>query len=263
MGWRCVPATRSKKGLWEGYLDHATCDLDQLERWSFEHRNCNWKVVPDGSGVWALDVDVPGADHEADGVEALQRLVREHGPIAPRPHGRSGGGGHLLVFKDAGHPIKCQSGFPCPGMDPRARRNAFTVAPSRSGSGLYRWVVAPWELEPPVAPDWLLKLVAPPPQPPRPERPTIISTNRAQSLLEREVNRVLNAGPGKRNSTLNEASFTVGGLIGGGLLDEREAICALYDAARYIRLDDHESRATIKSGIEGGLKMPLKGAGYG
>jgi len=263
LGWRCVPATRSKKGFWVGYIDAATTDLDQLDRWSFAYPRCNWKVIPSGSGVWALDVDVPSRDHKDDGVAVLKLLVERHGAIPERPHGRSGSGGHLMVFQDAGHPINSKSGHPEPGLDPKGGRNAFTISPSRNDLGSYRWAAAPWELAPPIAPDWLLKLVAPPPQPPRPPRPTIISTSRAQSLLEREVNRVLNAGPGKRNSTLNEASFTVGGLIGGGLLDEREAICALYDAARYIRLDDHESRATIKSGIEGGMKMPIKGAGHG
>jgi hypothetical protein len=75
--------------MFEGYLDAATSDLDTLERWSREHPRCNWGVVPVGSGVWALDVDAPSQEHEADGVAALRGLCDRHGPLPPRPQAAS------------------------------------------------------------------------------------------------------------------------------------------------------------------------------
>jgi len=259
MGWRCVPATRSKKGMFEGYLQAATHNLDQLARWSAEYPGCNWKVVPEGSGVWGLDVDVIEGGH-ADGVTALRGLCDKHGPLPPRPHGRSGSGGHLMVFKDDGRPMARGAGKPAPGLDTCAGRVAFTVSPSRNSKGLpYRWAVAPWDLNPPMAPAWLLDLLRPPQRKEWDGRAPILTESRARRALERAINSVMNAGPGQRNSTLNAASFTAGGLIAGGSLDQQEAVNALYSAGRYIGLDDAECRATIKSGLDGGTKQPLRG----
>ena len=257
LGWRCVPASQSKKGLWKGYIDDATTDLDTLADWSAKHPGCCWKVIPQGSGVWALDVDRAGPEHANDGIAALRELVAEHGAIPDRPHGKSASGGHLLVFKDAGHPIRAKSGYPRPGLDPRAGRCAFTVSPSRTGNGSYRWVVAPWELNPPSAPEWLLKLVAPPPEPERPRIPTIATTDRARRALCRAIGRVMDAGEGGRNDTLNAQSYAVSRYVAAGLISEREASEALYAAARQIGLPHPEIRATIQSAFRSGYRHPV------
>lgn len=258
LGWRCVPASRSKKGLWKGYIDDATSDLEQLEQWASKNPGCCWKVIPQGSGVWALDVDRVGPEHANDGIAALKELVSENGDIPDRPHGRSAGGGHLLVFKDAGHPIRTKSGHPRPGLDPRAGRCAFTVSPSRTASGSYRWVVAPWELNPPPAPDWLLKLVAPPLEPTRPRIPAIATTDRARRALGRAVGRVMEAAEGGRNDTLNAQSYAVSRYVAAGLLGEQEASEALYAAARQIGLAHPEIRATIQSAFRSGYRHPVE-----
>jgi hypothetical protein len=166
LGWRLYPSTRSRKGMFKGYIDAATSDRSTLSQWAEQYPGCNWSVIPQGSGIWALDLDTPSLDHTADGVSALRELCNQYGGLPPGPHGRSGGGGDLMVFRDAGHPIRTKTGTPAPGIDPRAGRTPFTVAPSihRRG-GRYHWMIAPWDLDPPVAPDWLLKQVAPFPRP--------------------------------------------------------------------------------------------------
>jgi hypothetical protein len=260
LGWRCVPATRTKKGMFEGYLQAATHDLDQLERWAHAYPGCNWKVVPEGSGIWALDVDVPCEDHANDGVAALRALCEQHGPIPPRPHGRSGSGGHIMVFRDDGRPMLRGSERPQRGMDTCAGRVAFTIAPSRGRGGVpYRWQVAPWDLAPPVAPEWLLGLLKPPPAKAHPERPVILTEDRARRSLARVVDKLLGVEAGGRNAALNRAAYTVGGLIGAGKLTEQEAVFALYTAGRHIGLEDAECRATIRSGLDAGAQNPLGG----
>lgn len=262
LGWRCVPATRSKKGMFKGYLAAATCDLDQLDRWAREYRGCNWKVVPQGSGVWAWDVDVAGEDHAADGVAALKALCEQHGPLPPRPHGRSGSGGHLLVFCDTGRPFAHGESKPCRGIDTCGSRVAFTVSPSINARGLpYRWTVAPWELEPPVAPDWVYALL--PVKQPRATStmPAISTETRARALLARVVRDLCRAQQGGRNGALNRAAFTVGGMVAGGVLAEQEGVNALYAAGRHIGLEDAECCATIISGLRAGSLNPLGGRG--
>ena len=208
--------------------------------------------------MWALDVDVPGADHAADGTLAVKGWVKQHGPLPERPHGRSAGGGHLMVFKDVGDRIKCQSGFPAPGIDPRAGRNAFTVSPSRTAKCVYRWKVAPWELNPPVAPQWLLDLLAPPPEPPRPRIPMIPTTDRARKALFRAIEAITLAGEGQRNDTLNRRSYPVARYVAAGLLPENEAIEALYAAGRQIGLPHLEIKATIQSAFRSGFQRPME-----
>lgn len=259
LGWRLYPCAPSRKGMLKGYTDAATSDFCTLERWCREYPRCNWAVVPEGSGVWALDVDAPSPDHTADGVAALRGLCDRHGPLPPRPHGRSGGGGHLLVFRDAGHPIRAKTGTPAPGLDPRAGRAAFTIAPSvhRRG-GRYRWVVAPWELEPPTAPGWLLDALGPPPAAPAPERSFAPTGDRALRHLDRVSRTVVCAAPGGRNAALNRAAFSAGRWVGAGLLHERDAAAALYDAARAAGLDDAEIRGTLRSGLLAGARRPVE-----
>ena len=262
LGWRLAPTTRRKKGRFPGFLDAATHNLDQLEAWARDYAGCNWCVVPGGSGVWALDCDVPSPQHAADGVAALRRMVEQHGALPPRPHGRSGGGGHLLVFRDGGAPIRTKSGWPVPGLDPRAGRVSFTVAPSVHRNGQpYRWLLAPWELAPPVAPAWLLAAVAPPPEPARPAVPRVSTTDRAWRRLHRALDAITGAGGGTANDTLNRESYAVARHVAAGTLGEVEAVEALYAAARARNVPHREARDTIKSGFVSGLRRPAE-AGY-
>src|SRR3954453_9976398 len=98
---------------------------------------------------------------------ALAGLVKQHGPIPPRPMTRSGGGGLALFFRHRGEAIHGATGWPVPGIDPRRGKLSVTVPPSihiRTRRP-YAWAVAPWEVSPPDAPGWLLKAVTPPPPP--------------------------------------------------------------------------------------------------
>jgi Bifunctional DNA primase/polymerase, N-terminal len=167
LGWRLHPAScRTRAACFADATALATHDLDRLTRWSREYPACSWRVVMEGSGIWALDVDVPSQRHKHDGATALRNLVSVHGSLPPRPTTRSGGGGLALFFEHRAEPIVGKSGHPAPGLDPRRGRQSVTVPPSiHTDTGLpYRWLVAPWELAPPQAPGWLLRLVAPPPR---------------------------------------------------------------------------------------------------
>ena len=155
LGWRLHPSSRhSKRACVKNAASLATADLDQLDRWAAEFPGCNWRVTMEGSGIWALDVDVPGPAHAADGVAKLTTLVKTHGPIPQRPMTRSGGGGCCLFFKHSGEAIAGKTGTPAPGLDPRRGRLSVTVPPSvhHSTKLPYRWIAAPWEVSPPSAP---------------------------------------------------------------------------------------------------------------
>lgn len=256
IGWRLYPASnRTRAACFKGATDAATYDLNQLARWSADYPNCNWRVVMTGSNIWGLDCDTPPI-HAHDGVSALAQLVQTHGPLPPRPTVRSGGGG-LAIFFDhkAGEKIIGDSGHPAPGIDPRRGRQSQTIPPSihTATRRPYRWLVEPWQTAPPVAPTWLLKLVQPPPEP-NYKSITINTSDIARRRLYRAASIVAQADAGRRNDVLNRRSFQIGCMIATGYLSEQEAIEALYSAARAAGLAHIEAKATIKSGVNSGLR---------
>lgn len=258
LGWRLHPGSRSSRAAcFAGAVDAATSDLDQLARWYRQFPGCNWRVVMEDSGIWALDVDAPGPDHAADGITALAILVAEHGPIPDRPMTRSGGGGFALFFRHEGEPIVGATGTPAPGLDPRRGRLSVTLPPSiHHRTRLpYRWITPPWELSPPLAPEWLLRLVAPRfaslvPRPPqrhdeRPDR----SRRYALAALRKAAGRIASAPAGSRNDTLNREAFSLHRFITDGALAVVEIAEAMGWAAKMTGLDWIETQQTLNSAL--------------
>ena len=260
LGWRVYPCSRSSKAArFKDPSANASCDLDLIQRWVDDYPASNWRVVMEGSGIWALDVDAPGADHDADGLAAMGRLVAKHGALPLRPTTRSGGGGVAMFFRHDEEPIHGKTGYPEPGLDPRRGRLSVTIPPSihLTTRKPYEWLVKPWEVDPPAAPTWLLNAVKPPPEPARPRLPEVTSEGRAERRLRRAVDAILSAPKGTANDTLNRQSFAVARHVAGGTLNESEAAAALYAAARNRNIPDYEARDTIKSGFKGGYAKPL------
>ncbi len=133
------------------------------------------------------------------------------------------------------------------GIDVRAV-GGVTLPPSRHASGKrYEWVDYYEEIRPfPMAA--LLAL--------NPQRPAYREPARAD--LGRIAAQVKGAPDGQRNDLLNRAAFTCGGLIAVGRLTYDEAYAALDEAAAEAGLLPWERRATIKSGLRGGLQHPME-----
>lgn len=259
LGWHLYPSSStSKAGCFKNATNLASCDLDVLAGWAKSYPRCNWRVVFGPSRIWGLDCDTPPL-HAADGIAALASLVKVHGPLPPRPQARSGGGGLGLFFRHDGQRIVGDSGCPAPGIDPRRGRQSQTIPPSVHivTRRPYTWLTPPWVVSPPDAPSWLLRLVEPPPEPSY-RHAAVQTTDAARSRLYRAVGAVVAAGPGSRNQTLYRRAHQVGIMLAAGLLAEKEAVEALYGAARAAGLDHPEAAATIKSGIGSGIR---RGAG--
>lgn len=78
----------------------------------------------------------------------------------------------------------------------------------------------------------------------------------AEAALSREAELVRHAAPGTRNHALNRAAFNLGQLVAGGELAEADVVTALTEAAQTAGLSDHETRATIASGLTKGQLNP-------
>jgi hypothetical protein len=262
VGFKVFPTSRSSRAAaYPGAHLAATDDLNQIARWCREYPSCNWRLIFGPSGLWGLDVDRAGATHAADGIAALRALVAVHGALPPRPTSLSGGGGYGLIFRHNGERIVGKTGYPAPGIDPRRGLLSLTIPPSIHvvTRQPYRWAHgwAPWDVAPPIAPRWLVRLVEMPPEPKR-AAVVIDTSDQARRRLYRAALAVIDAPLGSRNETLNRRAYQVGRMIGAGLLGEMEAVEALYGAARQAGLDHVETRDTIRSGINSGRRNPME-----
>jgi hypothetical protein len=64
--------------------------------------------------------------------------------------------------------------------------------------------------------------------------------------------------PGSRNATLNRAAFNLGQLVTDGLLDAGEVRAVLLAAALAAGNPEAKARATIESGLRGGITKPRR-----
>jgi hypothetical protein len=78
----------------------------------------------------------------------------------------------------------------------------------------------------------------------------------AAAALGREVEAVRRSEPGHRNRTLNRAAFSLGQLVGAGVLSRAVVESALTTAAHECGLGEREAESTIRCGLEAGLLTP-------
>ncbi len=81
---------------------------------------------------------------------------------------------------------------------------------------------------------------------------------RALQILDEQCQSVAEPSPASRtrNNNLNKAAYTVGGLVGSGLLSENTVRDKLLEAADACGLPRNEAKSTITSGLSAGMKCP-------
>lgn len=228
------------------------------------------------------------------GIVPVDWMYRTEVPSVATPSG----GLHLFYRKPKKVEIRSRANV-APWVDVRAK-GGYVVGPySSTASGTYRpingWhTVVRTEAGPdfkpigipsmesisfsaPVLPDWLVDLVADKGRTSptldgggdvldlirkRLDMPSIGSgTGYAAAAMAREVEIVRTSSTGTRNEKLNRAAFSLGTLIGTGLLDEATVITELEIAAETAGLDHTEIRQTIASGLRGGKANPREVSG--
>jgi hypothetical protein len=134
-----------------------------------------------------------------------------------------------------------------------------TKKPYRYASGL-----SPKDVEIATLPAWIVKRLSSKKTTTKKKRsklegdPDAIAYANAALEFEREAVSV--SDEGERNDNLNKSAFSIGTLVGAGLLDKRIAMATLESAADACGLIDADGlssvRATIRSGIESGQLEP-------
>lgn len=258
MGWRLFPRARlHRAAAFQGASDAASADPAQLREWSMSYPGCGWCVATGASRIWGLDVDAPDSHRTANGIALLTDLVGRHGAIPERPMVRTGGGGLLLIFRYNGEPIVGRSAALGVGLDPKRGAHSITIPPTLHHRTRmpYRWIVPPWRLAPPDAPEWLLRLLQPDVKPIHVYEPPA-SQEQAVRLLYRACDRIASASNGGRNDTLNRAAWPVARAVAAGRLPEREAESVLIEAARRVGLPYSEAASTIRGSFRAARRAP-------
>lgn len=238
-------------------LHQATTDVDQVRAWWDRWPHANVGVATGTtSGLLVLDVDLP------HGPGSLTRLEHEHGPLPPTCEQRTGSGGRQLLFAHPDRPVGNRAGV-LAGIDVRGEGGYVVVPPSLHATGnRYAWTS---RTAPAAPPDWLLAIIEPRidrPQPTvlhTPTMPTPDGSRRhryAAAALQSELGGLAAAVEGTRNATLNRAAFSLGQLVGAGLLDHDEVAAHLERVAEGLGLGPIEIRRTVASGLVAGFNQP-------
>jgi hypothetical protein len=223
------------------------------------------------SGLVVLDLDVPkeGACPPAGwtgelirtGTDSLAAVALQAGepfPSATYSVTTRSGGTHLYFAAPPGEPLRNTAGRIGWLVDTRAEGGYVVAAGSVVDGQRYR-VRTNWEVA--ALPDWIATALRSREEPRPTARPASLSDIRHQSsyataALRAEVEHVLKAEPGTRNHTLNTAAYSLGQLVGSGMLPGELTAAALTRAARATGLADREIRATVRSGLTAGEKRP-------
>jgi len=242
LGW-AITTAEGKRPCRKDWNRESPLPLPQLLKWE---RNF---ILRTGllSGVVVVDCD-RGASIDALG-------------LPPTPTVRSGSGGMHFYFT-ANEVLRNPVGLIAPHVDLRADGAGIVVPPSVHPKTRqpYRWMLPPWEVAPAPLPEWIVELARPksPPEPPSTFAAQGVARPRAyvQQALSSELERIRNATPGNRNHALNTASYSLGQLVGAGVLDGDICEEQLYAAALEAGLDARSTRATLRSGMTAGIRNP-------
>lgn len=245
MNFKLFPATimhGQKVPLIKGWQELASNDSTQIKLWQEQFRDrIKFWGIPCGktNGIFALDIDVK----RINGWESLKRLGYQI-PNTLRQDTPSGGS-HFF-FKTE------------PGVHYGNTVNEELGLDTRGDGG---WIAyygftnqAPLE-EPP---EWMFHLA------PKPKAVTDapgsfvrLAPEIARGIFETSLENIRGAAPGESNNVLNVEAFKVGQLVASGNIERAIAEEELFKAAIDRGKPVYEAKATIKSGLDGGLKAPL------
>lgn len=247
--FKVFPATLidgNKIPLIKGWREQATSDPAQIKQWQeFFRERLNFFGVPCGAdnNILVLDVDTKKTKN---GIETLKQ---NNFFIPDTLSQRTLNGGIHYIFKfdpsrDPGNKV----GF-LPGLD------------IRSSGGWIAWygVGTDWSKQIFDAPEWLYEEATKKRETPTATTGSVIAiaAEIAQSILQKSLDTIREAPPGESNSILNLESFRVGQLVASSAVTREVAETELFKAAKDRGKPDYEARATIKSGLDGGIKNPL------
>lgn len=219
--------------------------------------------VPTGEkiGAWVLDLDLkssaPGSN--VNGRDWLAAMEAKHEPLPDTWRVATANGGEHIFFNYV--PGVRNRGKLGAGVDVRGEGGFVIAAGSVMADGRAYTSLNDHPIAD--APQWLLDLVLPPPQPEyRGEWQYQPGANDryVNRAVEAELSELAGTSPGNRGYQLNASAYALGTLVGAGALSRSEAEHGLWDAAVACGVakkdGERETRAKIRRGIDAGTSQP-------
>ena len=233
---------RQKVPIFSGWQKDATTDPKLIQDWQTKlgPKLTHW-VVPCGTtnDILVLDIDI-----KSNGWQTIRDLNLQI-PDTFSQKTLSGGTHFIFKYPKDGRKYPNRVGF-LPGLD------------IRSEGGYIFWYGVEVNNKPILdAPQWLLEKIRKEDKPIVEGAPFSISAPIAQVMLDNCINVIRNAPEGHGNDTLNTEAFKAGQLVASGAYTREHIEKVLYDVARERGRPEYECRATIESGLNGGVKAPL------
>jgi hypothetical protein len=222
-----IPKARDGNGVHDAATGQA-----RIESWWREHPDANIGLAC-GAHFWVLDADYAGFFAEQpDGADTTTALQKRFGYLPATVKQYTGGLGWQWLF--APDPRVKNSVKVLPGLDTRSTGGYVVAPPSIHPSGrTYRWLTTPDDTPIAAAPEWLIRLLEPVVEP-AVAAPRAIRTGDlpryATVALDRTCERITGCQPGNQADTLDHAAYSIGRLVGGGIIPRGEARAALVAA---------------------------------
>lgn len=259
LGWHVFPLKpRAKIPATDNGFKAATDDEGRVRAWWERNPQCNVGIATGASRLLVVDLDTGGAGHCGDALAALCALAHERGELPDTYEvATPSGGEHWYYRLPEGATAPSSAGRLGSHIDVRADGGYVVAAGSTLQFGNYTTAAdAPVE----DAPEWLIEAC-------QRRNAKVIdvelpSTDRYEryvaTALDAECGAVALAPVGTRNDTLNTAAYNVGQLVGGGMLDNTDALNHLLAAAQRAGLGEVEAERTILSGLLAGVRNPRR-----
>jgi hypothetical protein len=247
--------------------ERASTDPAEITAW-WSRWPIAWLAIATGAASDLVVVDVESvAKGGVDGFAALADLQRQHGRLPPTLTASTPTGGMHLYFRHPGGRVKNTAGELGRGLDVRGDDGMVMAPPSPER----HWTVT---ISPAPMPGWLAALVvsaepdqaakvsAEPDQggraadPEADPAPPGSATAYGETALADELARLAEATVGERNDALNRAGFRLGQLITAGEVAADLATRELHAAGIALGLPEGEVAATVRSGLDGGVRKP-------
>lgn len=237
LGWSFTPLDGKKPTL-PKWTTRPRATLYQSIEWA-QQGNVGLRTGRASGGLVIVDCDA-GAD-----VESLN--------LPPTVTAITGSGGRHFYYRFDG-PLRNSAGKLGPHLDIRADGGQVVLPGSvHPDTGtMYAWAPGrePWAVEIAELPPHVVEKLTP--------KKSTGTARRGYvgAAITAETQRVAAAAEGTRNDSLNRAAFSLGTLVGAGHVDRATVEAELRAAANAAGLDATEIEATIRSGVDAGIREP-------
>jgi hypothetical protein len=248
----CKAASKTPLASWKQYQNNRA-SMEQLNTWAHDNPDCNWAIITGKvSGIVVIDTDNPDADAYA-----------QHRGLPPTLTAKTAKGYHYYY---AHTPLRNTTSLHgIDGLDIRGDGGYVICPPSIHPSGaIYEWITP---LDTPLAPlpTWVT------------EQTSNTHTNGngthtngngngretayIRAAIDGKLNdaclRVAEATDGTKHNTLRNNAVILGGYVHYGVADAETITAALLNSLPSTVTDWEKAHATVRDGIEYGMKNPL------